>query len=408
MKHCDQIIRGKNMKRGKRALRLMGCAAAVMLWATTSVVHAQDSELSASVSVQYKTLAPHDVNPGARHAKAAAVAAQTLPMWNYSITSPADGRPYTGSMAGGDPFFNGARTTNIPTYIVPLIIQMPDGGVFDPTATDSCAPTSAITQVQGSPVFSATNYTMNGINIGNTQYVDAFQRANFWEANVSVTGNSYHTMLSPIITLPAIPVQIPSGFGATNIVGCSYLGIVDMNTLDSIIQSTVLPRVEALGVSPSNFPLFVLRDVVMGNPGDTFDNCCVFGYHSEVASQVQTYAVADYDTSRAFSHVRNIAPISATVGNWMDNPQATNKAPAWGHLFAVTGCESALQAGDPLFDTPFNQSSTQSGVTMPNGITYTPVELTFFSWFYRQTPTLGAGGADSDNGSLVNPQVLCN
>src|SRR6185437_2822583 len=57
----------------------------------------------------------------------------TIPMWDYSITSPIDNHPYSGSMVGRSPFFHGARTTSIPAFLVPLIIQMPDGGVFDPT-----------------------------------------------------------------------------------------------------------------------------------------------------------------------------------------------------------------------------------------------------------------------------------
>jgi len=332
-------------------------------------------------------------------------------MWNYSTVSPLDGNTYSGTMVGGDPFFNGARTTNIPTYIVPLIIDMPDGGVFDPTALDSCSPSASITpvaQVQQSPMFTATNWTMNGINIGNSQYIDAFQRANFWEANVSATGNSFHSMLSPVTTLGAITIQIPSGYGTTNSVGCPKVGVVDLSTLDSIIQNTVLPAVENEGVSASSLPLFVLHDVVMGDPGDNIrGNCCVFGYHSAVGSQVQTYAVADYETTGEFTYIHDISPISASVGDWMDNPLGTNQAPAWGNLHAVEGCVTAVNVGDPLNYNTFTQPGVRSGVPMPNGITYSPVELTFYSWFYRQTPTLGAGGMDSDNGSLVNPQTLC-
>src|SRR5712692_9473808 len=72
---------------------------------------------------------------------AAVAAATTIPMWRYNIRSSRDGKPYTGVMVGRSPFFHGARTTQVPTFIIPLKVHMPDGGVFDPSATDStCSP----------------------------------------------------------------------------------------------------------------------------------------------------------------------------------------------------------------------------------------------------------------------------
>jgi hypothetical protein len=38
---------------------------------------------------------------------------------------------------------------------------------------------------------------------------------------------------------------------------------------------------------------------------------------------------------------------------------------------------------------------------MPNGFTYNLQELAFFSWFYRQNPSLGASGDFSDNGTFA-------
>ena len=59
---------------------------------------------------------------------------------------------------------------------------MPDGGVFDPTVDDPCAAApggSAVSLTLGSPIVNATRFNLNGDNVGNTQYLDAFQRANF-------------------------------------------------------------------------------------------------------------------------------------------------------------------------------------------------------------------------------------
>src|SRR4029077_8661583 len=60
-------------------------------------------------------------------AMAASVAgATTIPMWRYNITSSRDGHLYSGAMVGRSPFFHGARTTNVPTFIIPLKVHMSD------------------------------------------------------------------------------------------------------------------------------------------------------------------------------------------------------------------------------------------------------------------------------------------
>jgi hypothetical protein len=139
----------------------------------------------------------------------------SIPLWDYNVTSPLNGHAYSGTMVGRSPFFHGARTTNIPAIVVPLIIKFSDGSVFDPTATDSnCSPAGTpLDLTQNSPIFVPVDITMNGVDMGVTQYADAFQRANFWN-NVSVTGDRYHTMLSPLTTLAAITVKVPAASGS--------------------------------------------------------------------------------------------------------------------------------------------------------------------------------------------------
>ena len=51
---------------------------------------------------------------------------------NYSFTAAKDGNPYTITMVGSSPFFNGSRTTNIPTVVVPIIVVLPNGSVGPP------------------------------------------------------------------------------------------------------------------------------------------------------------------------------------------------------------------------------------------------------------------------------------
>ena len=329
----------------------------------------------------------------------------TLPMWSYKINSPVDGKNYLGVMVGGSPFFNGARTTSVPVLIVPIIIVMPDGTTFDPTVLDSCSLSTTLTPVQQvlqSPVFSPTSFSMNGINLGNGIYSDEFQRANFHSANVAATGNSYHTVLNPITVLPAVTVTIPTIAGVPEgkvyNQGCNNkIGVMDLNTFDQIITTQVIPSLASQNVNPTTLPVFLLHDVVMGDPGTNLNfDCCVFGYHGAFGSPVQTYAVPDYDTTGVFRvQFPDIADLSHEIAEWMDDPIGTNPTPGWGNIGQVQGCQNDLEVGDPLTATNL------SGVLMPNGITYHPQELAFFSWFLRQNPSLGAGGKYSSNGTFT-------
>jgi hypothetical protein len=330
-------------------------------------------------------------------------------MWNYSITSPVDGRSYSGSMVGASPFFNGARTTNIPTMVIPLIVNMPDGGVFDPTVVDSCAPTGTpFAQVLESPIFQPFTYFMNGISVGSGQYIDEYQRANFFNPNVSTTGDSYHNVLNPVTTLAPYTINIPANQGASwSLGGCGKLGVLDFNSFYSILTNSVLPALAAQGVGPGNFPHFVLHDVVMANPGTSpQQNCCIIGFHGALGFPVQTYSVADYDTTRLFSGAPDIAATSHEVGEWMDDPFGSNPTPSWGHIGQVSGCQSNLENGDPLSGSLYSQSG-HTGITMPNSVTYHPQELAFYSWFFRQNPSIGAGGKYSNSGTLTSTQAVC-
>lgn len=65
----------------------------------------------------------------------------------------------------------------------------------------------------------------------------------------------------------------------------------------------------------------------------------------------------------------------------MDDPLTTNATPAWGHVGQVSSCQTNLEVGDPLSGTLL------PSVTM-NNFTYHSQELAFFSWFFRQVPSI--------------------
>src|SRR5579871_5647788 len=282
-------------------LFLLGFAAAALMLVAGPTAFAQEEDGPVQLHAYTKTI-PLPAADAARSRKAfnassAAVAnGATIPMWNYTITAPKDGNTYSGTMVGASPFFNGARTTKIPTIVVPIIVVLADGSTFDPTAADNCAgKNTSLNLLMQSPIFQQSYpFTMNGINIGSGQYIDEFQRANFYEANVATTSDSYHNVLTDLTGAPGATVlapityRVPSGLGASWIVGCSSVAVVDFNTFNSYVTS-LIPQLASQGVSTTTLPLFHLHNVVFAQSGDSLlSNCCIVGYHGAYGFPVQT------------------------------------------------------------------------------------------------------------------------
>jgi hypothetical protein len=336
-------------------------------------------------------------------------ASTTIPLWSYSTVG-YDGKPYSGIMVGRSPFFHGARTTNIHTVIVPVIFHMPDGTIFDPTATDTgcLLPASAVTLIQQSPLLSNISQNINGVTVGTGQYTDIFQRSSFW-TDVSITGNSYHTVLSPVAVLSAITISPTSAdaivLSKASTGLCGPLGIISNTWFDGQIQSTIIPALAASGVGPTVFPVFLFHNVVQSTATPpTATACCILGYHNSFGTPLQTYSPLDFDGVQAFGSGFT-STMSHEIGEWMDDPNGSNLVPAWGAEGQQAGCQNNLEVGDPLspgFTTPTNEFT----VAMPNGLTYDLQELAFYSWFYGGT-SLGAGGKYSNNGTFTGFAKAC-
>jgi hypothetical protein len=349
--------------------------------------------------------------------------APALPIWKYSVTSPTDSNTYTGYMVGVNPFNRGARTTTIPVILIPVIVNFHNTTsgfttTFDPTSHPDAGCTgnqTAFSLVQNSPIFQNNPWTMNGASVGNTQYIDAFQRANFWQT-VQTTGNAYHLLLSPTvgatltITLnyasPSYLAEVfavgagtctnAGGSGSTN--SGTYTGAVFINTIDAQLQAYI----SAQGITVNQFPLFVMYNVVMpiSSAGNFFDA----GYHSSTAgypagltSPAQTYGIADVQTNQFFSNAglnSGTSILAHEVGEWVNDPGVYNATPAWGHIGQQSGCQNNLEVGDALTGT------NMTGIAGPGGFTYYMQELVFYSWFFR-IPATGAGGKFSNNGTFT-------
>jgi hypothetical protein len=255
----------------------------------------------------------------------------SLQSWNGSFTY--SGTNYTYNMVGAAPSTNTSAT--IPVYIIPvkIVITSRSGSktTFDPSHVLSNGNT-VTTNTVDSPIFdSTTTYTQGGVDVGTTQYEDAFQRANFW-GTVKNNPNS-HILLSQSV-LAEQTLSPSSSNGKTGSPFGFTAGEVDINWFDAQLPGII----SRLGIQPNAFPIFLTYDVYLTQGG----GCCIGGYHSSEGSvsNPQSYAEATYvDHVGAFA--QDVSALSHEVGEWIDDPLTVN------YNGNNTPC-GILEVGDPL------------------------------------------------------------
>jgi hypothetical protein len=354
----------------------------------------------------------------------------TLPFWTFNVKGSRDNDHHLGVMVGHDPFRN-PGTDRIPTYLVPLIIRTHSvATAYDPStgyytvapgvttinpekADNTClaAPNNVpIKLIQQSPIVNPAPFVFGGVSMGNTQYVDAFQRANFWKV-LQNASSDYHVLLDPVTTIEPIVIDVPATAGlaltdpnlfvaAYGFTYCAPLVLVDINWFDSYLTGTVIPSLQEQGIGPSTFPVFLTYNAAWPVGDVTFiNNCCAIGYHGSTGVPIitQTYGVVDFDTTGWFlgpATGLGTSVMSHEVAEWMNDPFGYNETAPWGNTGQVVGCQANLEVGDPL------TGSTLPNVIMPNGYSYSLQELAFFSWFFG-SPSIGVNGWFSDNGTFT-------
>lgn len=374
-----------------------------------------------ALAQQRPTLQPYTVVIPARNfdwneadAAAFSPAASGLQIWTRTINASKDSNNYHIAMVGQDPSTSSV-TTNIPAVIIPVIIKI-GTTKFNPTVADTTcmvAPNNVpLTVFKQSPLFVPHAFSVNAVSEGSTQYIDAFQRANF-HAEVAST---YHTRLSPITIKAAQTWTVPVGSGSINSTasfgngGCGpnknplgKFAIIDINKFDPWVVTHALPTA---AVTPNQFPILLLYNVVMSDGAPIIANCCILGYHGATAGPPsgKTYSPMEFDQTGIFgASVKDTSVAAHEIGEWMDDPYGNNPTPAWGNIGQVGGCQGNLEDGDPLSGKMF------PAVKMSNGYSYHLQELAFLSWFYNAQgdPSIGAGGKFSDHATFKGPSKAC-
>ena len=270
------------------------------------------------------------------------------------------GVSYPFVMAGKDPR-KAVSPTVVPTFIIPIKLvygQSNGNRTFDPN-TPAFNGMSTIRMVQASPLMKGSvHFVQGGTDVGKTQYIDAFQRANFWA--IVKNKPNYHTVLNTPVVLPTqthdvsvLEGQVATEYGKT-------VGLMDVNALDNLIQGYL---VKFSQINPGTLPIFVTYDVYLTSP-----LCCIGGYHSNTAGppSAQTYIFTTAIDQGTGVFSQDVAAMSHEIGEWMDNPFfGTNHVPCTDN--------SQMEVGDPLVlhDKPYTV----------NGFTYHLQDLVFIDYF---------------------------
>lgn len=311
-------------------------------------------------------------------------------------------------------------STTVPSVVVPVILNITQGGTafsFDPTSgDDDClgAGNTALDLTVNSPLFSVAPFVINGEDEGTTQFIDAFTNAQF--SAIKVPG--YQMLLSASVGAP-LTISVDAGSAGNSTAAIFNLGgtqcgtnpdgtnppakiaVININTIDPQLQNYIA----ANGLNDTQFPFFVLYNSVMSvGPANNLNFCCVLGFHNALGAPGQTYGIAEFEgrNQTVFGGVSDTSVHAHEIGEWLDDPGGNNPvSPPWGNIGQVSGCQGNLEVGDPLSGT------LMPPVLMPNGFTYNLQELAFFSWFTRDSPSLGAGGVYSSNATFLGFAQPC-
>ncbi len=346
---------------GLAALLAVSICALLSCTYLAGVAYAQDTEGNNDQSKpMFVTLPPrYKISPPAT---------PTITNWAGSFTY--QGNTYNFTMVGTDPSSTN-QTTTITAYLIPIkvFVTPAASGIFDPQHVLSNGRT-VVQNVALSPIFnSGIDFVQGGTDVGNTQYIDAFQRGNFW-SDVS-TNTNYHVLLN-LVVLPEQTIFVPSGSGKIATEFGVRVALVDINFFDAKLQSIISANST---ITPNSFPIALTYDTYLTQGG----GCCIGGYHSAFgsASAPQTYSHFTYiDKLGAFS--QDVSALSHEVGEWMDDPFINN---------SQSPCGGLLEDGDPLE----GEANFGGFPYTLNGFTYNLQDLVFLQYF-GQTPSTSVNG----------------
>lgn len=269
-------------------------------------------------------------------------------------------------MPGTDPHSTNTTTTiNVVVIPIKMVFGSTNGNMtFNPKKDKYSDGVTVLKRMEKSPIFTNNQFTIAGQNIGKTQYVDAFQRANFWQVGVSGEPN-YHVLLKIVKVEKPLKITPTSGQGKVikNPFGTINVGTMNINAFDPILNSYIVAH--SSDITPDVLPLFITDNVYLTQGG-----CCIGGYHSarghEPSGQTYSYTTMVTETG---SFSEDIDALSHEISEWMDDPFTDN------HVNCTDN--SIMEVGDPLENLP-----NFGTVTLTEGsFTFHPQDEVFQAYF---------------------------
>lgn len=291
-------------------------------------------------------------------AHALAANSQTPTYWSGNIEH--DGYTFPFTMLGTDPK-KGSATTVIQVYIVPVKIVLPDSSVFDPATVAVTNRKDAIDGTVNSPIFGKTTWINAGVNLGNTQYTDAFQRGSFWR-DLDDDGHGYHVLFQPVVQ-PEVEWDVPANLGAQTpgAFNGGNLADIDITWFDAQQNAYIANN----GVPTDAIPFFLTYNTCEGQfDGIELSACFAGAYHSVTVNN-QPYLNAPWE-----GFVPDVFILSHELGETLGDPFTNNQSPCF--------LDPSMEVGDPV-----------ESFQMPEpfaGRNYTVEDLVFFDWFTAKFP----------------------
>ncbi len=361
----------------------LAVAAVIIVLSTTSLAASNGDQIGKPVFAVAKTKASH-----ARHEV-------TVPTWtgDFSYRQPhGTTEKYSYTMVGTSPW-QGSALTTIPTEIVPVVLIFANRRSLDAGAR--------VASTVASPVFQPFPSL-----VGDTQFGDSVYRASFYSV-VRQKSPNWHVLLGTPSVLPIQTISVPPeiGFEFTGASSGASVGLVNMTWFQKQLEYLV----KALNLDPRSLPIFLTYNTFLF--ADNPDKCCVIGFHSAIASagagdteNVNTYIWASYSDPKIFGNpIEDITALSHEVAEWYTDPLVRNVVPAWVQPNSGVCFSNLLEGGDVIQADP----KLSFRVTL-SGIDYHPQDIALFSWFARQSPSIGLEGRYSYRGDkLKEPAQSC-
>jgi hypothetical protein len=322
------------------------------------------------------------VDKGAAQSKSLA----TIPYWSgafkFAIKGKAQVFPYT--MVGTDPA-SASATTVIATNIVPVSLSFSNGTRLDGS--------TRVQSVITSPIFQSFDS-----QAGFTQYADAVYRASFFKI-VEEKSPSWHVVLGQPAALGTQYINVPAdkGLAFTGSHSGVPVGLMDVDWFTGQLRRLVAD----LKLDPHALTIFLTDNAFLfvGNPA----KCCIVGFHSGLMSaqadsaQLRTFVWASYNDPKIFdAPLEDITALSHEVAEWYSDPFLSNLVPSWALPGSKACAANILEVGDPI--EAFHKMSF---AVMLDGTVYHPQDAVLFSWFARQTPSIGIKGRYSYRGDKL-------